>query len=234
MKVAQKLDLFSKNSSLLPIEKLSSSDLHQLEINSPPSMLQNFVFEYGVSVESPMIGKGGFIGAYSYINNGGYIRSNCFIGRFCSIGRRVTIAAGTHSYDGVSTHPKLMNKKKKQRKFTVLENDVWIGDGAVIMQGVNVGQGAIVGANAVVTKNVEPYSIMGGVPAKTIKYRFAEPVRELLLSRDLFDLPLADLVRLGFESYFDKKSSGVTLNLELFEEIFEETNKSSSYLSYSL
>jgi virginiamycin A acetyltransferase len=151
--------------------------------------------EHAVSVSSPILGAGHFfVGAHSYMNDGGYIRldqGGVFIGRYCSVGRRVTIGAGTHSMTGLSTSPALRGSKSlpytpEQRELVhsgrpaiapiVIGSDVWIGDGAVIMAGVRIGPGAIIAANAVVTKSVEPYRIVGGVPAKTIGVRFASDV----------------------------------------------------------
>ncbi len=83
----------------------------------------------------------------------------------------------------------LMKMKKKEVDalgekilgYTTIGNDVWIGYGAIIMRGVKIGDGAIIGAGAVVTKDVEPYSVVGGVPAKVIKYRYSEQeILELL------------------------------------------------------
>ena len=66
-------------------------------------------------------------------------------------------------------------------RVTRIGNDVWIGHGAIITAGVSVGDGAVVGANAVVTKDVGPYTIVGGVPARLIRYRFDEALRERML-----------------------------------------------------
>ncbi|MDE5614956.1 MAG: CatB-related O-acetyltransferase, partial [Treponemataceae bacterium] len=71
----------------------------------------------------------------------------------------------------------------------VIGNDVWIGYEAVIMAGVTIGDGAIIGTRAVVTKDVPPYTIVGGVPAKSIRKRFSEDVIERLLSLKWWDLP---------------------------------------------
>ena len=66
----------------------------------------------------------------------------------------------------------------------VVGDDVWVGQRAIIMSGVNIGQGAVIGAGAIVTKNVPPYAIVGGIPAKVIRYRFSEELIQELLKID--------------------------------------------------
>ena len=70
----------------------------------------------------------------------------------------------------------------------IVKDDVWIGTNAIICSGVTIGQGAIIAAGAVVTKDVAPYAIVGGNPAKVIKYRFDEEIRNKLLSIDIVEL----------------------------------------------
>lgn len=129
--------------------------------------------------------------------------SSTKIGKYCSIAPNVQVAIGTHpSRTFVSTCP-IFYSTRIQRGFTFVDkdlfeefiyadsekkysvdigNDVWIGAGAIILQGVRVGDGAIVAAGAVVTKDVEPYAIVGGVPAKLIRKRFNDDQIQLLLA----------------------------------------------------
>ncbi|WP_374211841.1 CatB-related O-acetyltransferase [Alteromonas gilva] len=179
--------------------------LNDLEVRYNRSLINTY-FETGVSFQSAIINAGYkvFLGAYSYMNDLGYIRSNTFIGRYCSIGRRVTISAGMHAMHGVSTHPALrkslnystseqsmlkLNVANPTTQQTIILNDVWIGDGAIIMPGVTIGNGAVIGANAVVTRNVPPYTIVAGSPAKVIKKRFPEKVIANLLNSQWWNLP---------------------------------------------
>jgi len=132
------------------------------------------------------------LGAHTYVQKKSTI-FNAQIGRFCSIASQVSIAPGIHKTDGVSCHTsfyqkstpllKVYSTEDSFRTFSkvVIGNDVWIGERAIIMDGVNIGQGAIVAAGAVVTKDVVPYAIVGGVPAKLIKFRFSDKVIEDLL-----------------------------------------------------
>lgn len=109
------------------------------------------------------------------------------IGNYVSIARNVTfvIDAG-HYTDHVSTFPfkvKLMKEKMEaiSKGDIVVDDDVWIGYSSIILSGVHIGQGAVIAAGAVVSKDVPPYSIVGGIPAEVIKYRFSsEMISELL------------------------------------------------------
>lgn len=123
-----------------------------------------------------------FIGDFSYVNSNSKIR-NTAIGKFCSIGPNVQIVLGKHPSNFVSSHPMFYANNKPFKTFSdkiyieeygqvTIGNDVWIAEGVLIPGGVTIGNGAIITARSVVTKDVEPYSIVGGIPAKHIKYRF--------------------------------------------------------------
>lgn len=131
-------------------------------------------YGYGVLIgESTIISNNVKIGDYSYINRGSYIE-NCSIGKYCSISSGVYICPFEHDYKMKSTHPIIRQGKGEIRLPVFIGNDVLISLNAVILEGVIIGDGAVIGAGAVVTKDVEPYEIVGGVPAKHIKYRFSK------------------------------------------------------------
>lgn len=165
----------------------------------------------------------------TYIGKGTYIAFNSTIhwakiGRYCSIGDNVRIGLGNHPInENISTHPAFYNNVKKVCGFTFhdteqeifnplkyidssnqyivdIGNDVWIGSNALIMDGVKIGDGAIIAGGAVVTKDVEPYAVVAGVPAKVIKYRFS---------------PSSISVLCKFK-WWDKPQSWIKLNYKLF------------------
>lgn len=139
------------------------------------------------------------VGRYSYGNpklhwSKGDFAHALSIGAFCSIAEDVGIFVGIHgrhTVDYVSTYPIGMifgkSEKKAASKTSLgnmsvsIGNDVWIGRGALIMAGVTIGDGAIIAARAVVTKDVPPYGVVGGVPAKLLKMRFPPPVIKKLM-----------------------------------------------------
>ncbi|MEH1988898.1 CatB-related O-acetyltransferase [Nostoc sp.] len=144
------------------------------------------------------------IGNFSYISYDCII-NNCQIGNYCSIARGVKIGLGKHPANFISTSPifySLNNPLKKifaksqiftEFERTTIGSDVWIGVNAVILDGIIIGDGAIIGANAVVTKNIPPFAIAVGCPAKVIKYRFSEENIKKLLSIKWWDQDISEL-----------------------------------------
>lgn len=109
---------------------------------------------------------------YVYIGPNCHIYSGVEIGKYTMLAPQVKIIGQDHNYN-FPTIPIIFSGRPKQTK-TIIGRDVWIGYGAFISKGVRIGDGAIVAANSVVTKDVEPYAVVGGSPAKLIKYRFNE------------------------------------------------------------
>ena len=169
---------------------------------------RRFVFEPPSRLSSLNMRGDCSIGAFSYAVSG--YAYGTHIGRYCSIAREVNIGQFNHTMDWLSTSPFQFEQKftfatgagfeykseydatlpdpalsaqarRDLTRTTTIGNDVWIGHAAVIIAGVTIGDGAVIGANAVVTKDVEPYEIVGGVPAKRIRFRFTAAQRKRLL-----------------------------------------------------
>lgn len=140
-----------------------------------------------------------------YIGTGSYIRDNCSfiktkIGKYCSVAPHVRLVCGNHPIEkNVALHPAFYtgrniaglnfhhimdfeeyNYVDDGKWYCEIGNDVWIGSDVLILGGIKVGNGAVIAAGSVVTKDVEPYAIVAGVPAKQIKSRFSERQIEFL------------------------------------------------------
>lgn len=131
------------------------------------------------------------------------------IGAFCSIAENVQVfLGGNHRTDWITTFPfghihhgELGGKDIEGHPATkgdvTIGNDVWIGTGTTIMSGVTIGDGAVIGANATVVKDVNPYEIVGGNPAKHLKYRFSKEIIALLLELQWWKLPVENIRKIA-------------------------------------
>lgn len=167
-----------------------------------------------VHVELPESAMPMTMGAHSYVRSDSRILNVAAIGRYCSIGRDVTLGETprNHPLDWVSTSLSVSHQYKGPLSRAEIGNDVWIGHGAVVMAGVKVGHGAVIARNAVVTKDVEPYQIVGGNPARAIRYRFSESICAALLASRWWELDHQALRQLPFDDIdsFLSKLAGVT------------------------
>ncbi|WP_243346185.1 CatB-related O-acetyltransferase [Parabacteroides sp. FAFU027] len=155
--------------------------------------LSNVKFgEYNWTTKNVII-ENSTIGDFSYVSDNCVILESV-IGKFCSIGPNVRTAPGKHPTKTiVSTHPAIYSRPHyclknfsktdhhKPYRKVMIGNDVWIAANVIIADGVKIGDGAIIAANSVVTKDIEPYSIVGGTPAKFIRNRFEPKEIEFLL-----------------------------------------------------
>jgi len=141
---------------------------------------ENFYCGHSLSVRkgTVTVGNNVFIGSYANL-----AVCDLRIGNFVMFGPRVGIVGGDHDYTKVGTP--IRNTGRSKELPVVIEDDVWIGYNATIMQGVKIGEGSIVAACSLVTKNVEPYTIVGGVPAKLIKHRFENEKMNFVHSKSL-------------------------------------------------
>lgn len=211
------------NKKLLPL-LLSPTRLHQ-ELKRRKILTRykskNLAIGTGVSIYKCIFGDHVYLGngvsaetvsfgSHTYVNSDSRIRFSK-IGKFCSIGSNVKIGLGLHPTNLVSSHPSFYSTNKNFKTFAdknyfeeyenvEIGNDVWIGENAIVMGGLTIGDGAIVAAGAVVTKNVNAYEIVGGIPAKLIRMRFSE-----------------DLIqRIGRTNWWDKDEKWLEKHHEIF------------------
>ncbi len=147
------------------------------------------------------------------------------IGKFCAIAANARLNALNHPMDRISQHKityrpneyfvhakvdKAFREQRQQARVTI-GNDVWIGHGAIVLPGISIGHGAVVAAGAVVTKNIEPYAIVAGVPARRIKWRFKKSIRERIIAlawwdweHDRLAQAIVDMQTLSPEAFLEK------------------------------
>jgi phosphonate metabolism protein (transferase hexapeptide repeat family) len=170
------------------------------------------------------------LGDYSYVERHSELIYTT-TGKFCAIAADVRLNALNHPVERVSQHKftyrpnEYFTGKKLDKAFrdsrlnegrVVLGHDVWVGHGAIVLPGVTVGTGAVIGAGAVVTRDVEPYAMVAGVPARFMRWRFAPETRQRLIklawwdwSHDRLAGAVEDMQTLTAEQFCDKHDGGI-------------------------
>lgn len=158
------------------------------------------------------------LGLYSLLNNYSVIYSDTQVGRYCSIGRFCEIGAAAHPMHFLSTsnvqysntlmrgHEETNFKRKIKFEYdrhTVVGHDVWVGAKSVIKSGVTIGHGSVIAALSFVNKDVPPYAIVGGIPAKIIRFRFSEKIISELLELEWWEFTPKEMAGINFDEIED-------------------------------
>lgn len=176
---------------------------------------KNVTLEHPVSIAGRVF-AGSNIGKMTFINGDTIVYANVTMGRYCSVGKSAEIGVANHPTNFLTTHEFTYGSKwfrnypeydkVNKRKFkeagvkTKIGNDVWIGAKAVIKAGVTIGDGAVIGSCAFVAKDVPPYAIVGGVPAKLIRHRFEPEIVEQLQALQWWDIPFELMSNVRFDN----------------------------------
>ena len=137
------------------------------------------------------------------------------IGKFCSVSWNVSIGGKNHQLDKPTTHSKwwfyklhegvsIKADEYKNSQSCVIGSDVWIASNVIILRGIEIGHGAVIGAGAVVTKDVPPYTVVAGVPAKPMKKRFPDHIIEAMLEIKWWDWPV-DVIKANIDLIYNTK-----------------------------
>ena len=209
--------------------KVRGFNAHPLTFVCPKSTFD----EYSHVMKNSKVIKSN-IGRFSRISGGTVNYTD--VGKFCAVAARTFVGGGgNHPLDQVSFHSIFYKASKYQHpkmrfvhediyndapEKVIIENDVWIGSDCFIKPGITISNGAVVASGSVVTKNVPPYAIVGGVPAKVIRYRHSPELINLLISSQWWDWPVDKLKVIT--NNFDKDRP---LTVERFNTILIQASK---------
>lgn len=203
------------------IKNLTNKKISNLAFVSSTNTISKFArINRFVKIKQSKVGKYTYIAANCDI-------TNTTIGSFCSIADNCRIGTASHTLNNISTSPiftlknnatdtiwvKESIKHNNDVKPVIIGNDVWIATHVIIKDGITIGNGAIIGAGAVVVKDVPPYAVVGGVPAKVIKYRFEQPLIDKLLELQWWNA--SDEKLINNISYFQSEDITIEMLNEL-------------------
>lgn len=178
----------------LLVKRLYFKSLYKARVETPLISFDT-VLDVGVTIKAGSVIRSSKIGRYSYLNYGveaysSNIASFCSLGQFCQIGPNEHLLKYITTCEALYS-PKVLNiVNQKNKTRTDIGPDVWIGSRAIVLKGRKVGVGAVVAAGAVVTKDVPPYAITAGIPAKVIHYRFSAEEIALLVKSEWWKIPV--------------------------------------------
>lgn len=218
-KIIKLLKEYNLNASEFLDEQEILNNSHILDELSLPDPNKVFPLKSGlksvVYIKPTIKNKNIIVGDFSYYSGSNFencithhydfINDKLIIGKFCQIGANVEFVmnGANHQMNTLSTYPFYIFNGWNQdspslddlpiKGDTVIGNDVWIGENVTILPGVNIGDGVIIGKHSVVTKDIPPYCIVGGNPAKFIKKRFDDEMIDLLLKLKWWDKPIKEI-----------------------------------------
>ncbi|WP_294593292.1 CatB-related O-acetyltransferase [uncultured Bacteroides sp.] len=165
------------------------------------------------------------IGDYTYTGRN-FTMWHAEVGKFCSVSWNVSIGGANHDYNRITSHAFLYSDMfdvngghcgyDRFQDKCIIGNDVWIAADAIICRNVTIGDGAVIAAGAVVTKNVTPYSIVGGVPAKHLKYRFSKDIILELKDIKWWELP-HQIIKNNFELFNSHPTKEILKQLRILK-----------------
>lgn len=204
----ERLTVMEKNLKLYDGAKIIDCEIDDEVVIGQDSFVSHSKLGYHVQINRRNIIEGVSVGRFSYTGANTVLKT-AEIGNFCSLSWNISATGNRHDYRKLTAHPVAQlssfgiaeeDEPHENRKI-VIGNDVWIGANACIMPGVKIGDGSVIGAGAIVTKDVPPFAVVAGNPARILKYRFS-------------DAQITDLMDIKWWDWSEEK---LRENIELFK-----------------